>query len=81
MPTTEEIPQVLEVNCATGEQTMRPMTEAELAQREIDRLAAEAAEAERLAAEEAKAAAKASALEKLTALGLTEDEAAALLGQ
>jgi hypothetical protein len=39
-----------------------------------------AAEAERQAAEEAKAAAKASALAKLEALGLTADEASALLG-
>jgi len=42
--------------------------------------AAAAAEAERIAAEEAKAAAKASAIAKLAALGLTEDEAAALVG-
>lgn len=76
----EEVPMVLEVNCATGEQTMRPMTEAELAQREADRIAAEAAEAERVAAEEAAAAAKASALSKLTALGLTEEEALAIIG-
>jgi DNA-binding transcriptional regulator YhcF (GntR family) len=77
---TEEVPMVLEVNCSTGEQTMRPMTEEELAQREADRIAAEAAEAERVAAEEAAAAAKASALSKLTALGLTEEEALAIIG-
>ena len=77
---TEEVPMVLEVNCATGEQTMRPMTDAELAQREADRIAAEAAEAERVASEEAAAAAKASALAKLTTLGLTEEEALAIIG-
>ena len=76
----EEIPMVLEVNCATGEQTMRPMTEQELEQRAIDAAAAAEAEAARLAEEEAKAAAKASALAKLTALGLTEEEALAIVG-
>jgi len=81
MPTTEEIPQVLEVNCATGEQIMRPMTEAELAQREIDRAAAEAAEAERLAAEEAKAAALAAARQELLDLGLSEAAADAIMSQ
>jgi len=77
----EEVPMALEVNCATGEQIMRPLTAEEIAQREADRIAAEAAEAERLAEEEAKAAAKASAVAKLTALGLTEEEALAIIGQ
>lgn len=79
MPTTEEIPTVLEVNCATGEQTIRPMTAEELAQREADRLAAEAAEAERVAAEEAKAAALASARQELLDLGLSEAAADAIM--
>lgn len=73
-----ETPMKLVVDCATGESTYIPLTEEEIAQREIDRIAAEAAEAERLAAEEAKAAAKASAEAKLAALGLTADEIAAL---
>ena len=68
------------VNCETGQVEERPLTPEEIAQREADAAAAAAAEAERLAAEEAKAAAKASALAKLEALGLTADEAAALLG-
>ena len=58
-----------------------PLTEEELAEREV--LAAEA-EAERLAVEEAsaaKAAAKESAKAKLAALGLTEEEVTALLNQ
>ena len=42
--------------------------------------AAATAEAERVAAEEAKASARASAITKLAALGLTEEEAAALVG-
>jgi hypothetical protein len=67
-----EVPMVLEVNCATGEQTMRPMSEAELEQREVDRLAAEAAEAERIAAEEARLAALAAARQELVDMGLSE---------
>ena len=66
------------VDCNTGESTTVPLTEAELAQREIDRVAYEAQEAERLAAETAKAEAEASAVAKLQALGLTAEEIAAL---
>ena len=68
------------VNCETGQVEERPLTPEEIAQREADAAAAAVAEAERVAAEEAKAAAKASAIAKLAALGLTEDEAAALVG-
>jgi hypothetical protein len=70
----------VDINCETGEVTERQLTAEEIAanealqaQAEIDRAAAEA-EAE------AKAEAKASALAKLAALGLTEEEAAALAG-
>jgi hypothetical protein len=66
------------VDCATGESTTVPLTEAELEQREIDRLAWEAQEAERKAAEEEKENLKASANAKLLALGLTEAEVNAL---
>jgi len=66
------------VDCATGKSTTVPLTEAELEQREIDRLAWEAQEAERKAAEEEKENLKASANAKLLALGLTEAEVAAL---
>lgn len=68
------------VDCTDGTVTERPLTAEEIAQREADAAAAAVAEAERVAAEEAKAAAKASAVAKLEALGLTADEAAALLG-
>lgn len=74
-------PIAIEVNCETGDVTERPLTAEEIAQRDADAAAAAAAEAERIAAEEAKAAAKASAIAKLAALGLTEDEAAAIVGQ
>jgi hypothetical protein len=73
-------PIAIEVNCATGTVTERPLTPEEIAAREADAAAAAVAEAERVAAEEAKAAAKASAIAKLAALGLTEEEAAALVG-
>jgi len=68
----------LVVDCSTGEATEVPLTTEELAQRETDRLAYEAQEAARLAAEAARSEAQASAVAKLTALGLTADEIAAL---
>lgn len=67
------------VNCATGEQSVVPLTPEEIAQREVDAAAFAEAEAARLAEAEAAAAAKASALSKLAALGLTEEEANALV--
>jgi len=68
----------LVVDCSTGEATEVPLSEAELQQREADRLAFEQAEAERLAAEAEQLALKESANAKLLALGLTEAEVAAL---
>jgi hypothetical protein len=67
------------VNCATGEQSVVLLTPEEIAQREADAAAFAEAEAARLAEAEAAAAAKASALSKLAALGLTEEEANALV--
>ena len=72
------IPTAIEVNCATGEVTERPLTAEEIAQREADAIAYAARQAEEEAEAEAKATAKASARAKLAALGLTEDEIAAL---
>jgi len=69
----------LVVDCATGTQKEIPLSAEELAQREADRLAFEAAEATRLAAEAEKAAAKESAIAKLEELGLTEAEISALV--
>ncbi len=66
------------VDCSTGESITVPLTQEELDQREIDRLAYEAQEAERLAEQEAKEKAEASAIAKLTKLGLTSAEIAAL---
>ena len=68
----------LEINCETGEEILTPLTAKEIA--ELEQL--QAANAERQKAEvaeaTAKAEAKASALAKLEALGLTEQEIAAL---
>ena len=75
-----DIPIAIEINCETGEVVERPLTADEINQRELDAIAASAEEAERIASEEAKEAAKASALAKLTALGLTEEEALAIVG-
>jgi hypothetical protein len=73
-----EIPMKVIVDCSTGESITVPLTQEELDQREVDRLAYEASEAQRLAEQEAKEKAEASAIAKLTKLGLTADEIAAL---
>jgi len=62
------------VDAATGEVTERPLTADEIAEREASRAEAEARQAEA----DAKVAARESALAKLAALGLTEEEVAAL---
>jgi len=63
---------IIDIN--TGEETVRNYTAAEVAQVEAAIVAAEAREAEA----QTKATARASALAKLAALGLTADEIAAL---
>lgn len=68
-----------EVNVTTGEVIKREPTPEELAQEALDHAAAAAAQAEQDAAEAAKIAAKESARAKLAAIGLTEDEIAALI--
>ena len=57
-----------------------PLTEEELEQRELDRIASEEAEAARLQEQADLAALKQSAQEKLKALGLSDLEVAALTG-
>jgi len=66
----------IEVNCATGEVTERPLTADELAQREAD---AAQAEADRVAKEAADADAAIAKAALLTKLGITADEAKLLL--
>ena len=71
---------VIEVNCETGEVTTRSLTVDEIAERETNRVQAEAdqvvkdTEAKKLADD------KASAVAKLSAIGLSDAEIAALIG-
>ena len=74
-------PTRIEINCETLEETIIELTDAEIAQREADAEAFAAEQAEREAAATAAAEAKASAEAKLTALGLTSDEVAAIIGR
>jgi hypothetical protein len=67
-----------EINCETLVETIIELTDAEIAQMEADAAAFATAEAAREAAAAADAEAKASAEAKLTALGLTAEEIAAL---
>jgi len=73
-----DTPKKIVVNCETGVTEEIELTAEEIAQLELDRAQAEADRAEREAAEATKAAARESALAKLAALGLTDDEIAAL---
>lgn len=67
------IPQIKIVNAETGEEIIRDMNDAELAQFESDK-------AEALAFEIAKAKAEADKAALLARLGLTEDELKTILG-
>jgi hypothetical protein len=71
-------PTRIEINCETGVESIIELTDAEVAQLEADRAAAETAKAEEEAALAAAETAKASAQAKLAALGLTAEEIAAL---
>jgi hypothetical protein len=73
-----DTPTKVVVNCTTGVTEVIPLTEVEIADMETARVAAEAERAEREAAAAVVAAAKESANAKLTALGLTAEEIAAL---
>ena len=74
---TETLTKIV-VDCSTGEETIVPLTAEEIAQREVDAQAYAAQQAIQEAEEAAKAEAKASAEAKLSALGLTAEEIAAL---
>ena len=71
-------PTRIEINCETGVESVIELTDAEIAQMEADRVAAEARKAEEDAARAAEETAKASAQAKLSALGLTAEEISAL---
>ena len=76
---TTETPMVVEIDCTTGESITRAMTTEE--KEASIKMAEEAVirHAEQEAAQKVEADAKASALTKLTVLGLTVEEAKALL--
>jgi hypothetical protein len=65
------------IDCSTGERTVVPLTDEEIAELEA---AAAAAKADRKAAEKEAADKAAARAEILAKLGLTEDEAKVLLG-
>lgn len=70
----------VEINCATGEETIRPLTAEEIAQREVDAATFAAEEAQRATATEALATLKASARAKLVSgTPLTPEEADTLV--
>ena len=70
----------LEVNCSTGETIYRPLTEEELAQRDVDAADYAAYQTALQASLETSAALKASAKAKLVAgTPLTEEEASVLV--
>lgn len=74
------VPTKIIVNCETGVSAEVPLTNEEIAQREVDAAAYATTEAERVAAAEALTALKASARAKLVAgTPLTEEEAATLV--
>lgn len=74
------MPTKLIVNCETGVTEEIELTAEEIAQMEADAAAAAAAQAAREAEAAAKQAAKESAIAKLSVLGLSAEEAAAIVG-
>ena len=79
MATATEVPMVTEIDCTTGESITRAMTKEEQDNLAVMQVEAAARRAEEEATAKAEADAKASALTKLTVLGLTVEEAKALL--
>lgn len=75
---TETLMKVI-YNCETKEEIVIPMTAEEIAELEEARKASEAQRVALEAEQAARQAAKESAIAKLSALGLTAEEAAALL--
>ena len=75
-----EIQTKVVVDCSTGNVEYVPLTEEEIAEREALAAQAEQERLEREALEAKKIADKQSAIEKLAALGLSDNEIAALVG-
>lgn len=81
MTDTTPVKIVIDLSKPEGErESIIPLTEAEIQQRELDAQKAAEEQAAREAEAQAKADAKASAKAKLAALGLSDDEVAALIG-
>jgi hypothetical protein len=75
----EEYTKIL-IDASTGQQTVVPLTEEEIAQKQAQIAESEQRRLELIAEADQKAAAKESAWNKLAALGLTEEEIKALIG-
>ena len=75
-----EILTVAEIDCSTGQETIRPLTQSEIEQYQIDQANSLAWEQERQEKAQRSLEIKQSALSKLSALGLTEEEAKSIVG-
>ena len=75
-----EILTVAEIDCSTGQENIRPLTQSEIEQYQIDQANSLAWEQERQENAQRSLEVKQSALAKLSALGLTEEEAKAIVG-
>jgi hypothetical protein len=73
-----DTPTKVVIDCSTGEQLIVPLTPAEIAERDQATAAAAEAAKQQADAQAAAEAAKVSAVNKLSALGLTAEEIAAL---
>lgn len=77
---TDPRPTKLIVNCTTGERQIVELTDEEIAERELAAAQAVADRELQEAIDAEKAALKMSAIQKLTALGLSDAEVSTLLG-
>jgi hypothetical protein len=75
-----EVLTVAEIDCSTGQETIRPLTQSEIEQYQIDQANSLAWEQERQEKAQRSLEIKQSALSKLSALGLTEEEAKSIVG-
>ena len=75
-----EIPTIIEIDCSTGEETRRLMTEEEFSKHQQAMLEMEQLRISYEQEEANKLIAKESAMSKLSALGLTEEEVQAIVG-
>jgi hypothetical protein len=73
-------PTRIEIDCSTGVETIIELTDAEVAEMELEAGLAAQAQQDLETAQAAKAVAAASAVAKLEAIGLTAEEIAALRG-